>query len=130
MVGIVKVDTLQNNAGTSSVGMDYVVNGSAKMWATVDQTSTHTVDDSFNLASVTDNGTGRTEFAFSTAMNNANYCVTGMTRDGGGYNDDAGIHADEGGAYSTSAIELTALFGGSPNDCDSAMWAVVQGDLA
>ena len=57
MVGIVKVDTLQNNAGTSSVGMDYVVNGSAKAYIYSPATSA-SISDSFNISSITDGGTG------------------------------------------------------------------------
>lgn len=75
MVGIVKVDTLQNNAGTSSVDMDYVVNGSAKAWYNLNGTGTIASRDDFNIASYTDNGTGDYTSTFTSAMNNANYSV-------------------------------------------------------
>ena len=35
------------------------------------------INDDFGFSSVTDHGTGLTEFHFSTAMSNANYCVVG-----------------------------------------------------
>ena len=129
MAGKIIADTLEHSTA-GSLTTDYVVNGSAKMWGTVDQSATHTIDDSFNLASVTDNGTGRSEFSFSNNMNNAFYCATGMTRDGGGYNDDASVHCDNGGAYSTSSIEITAFFSTTPNDADGALWGLIHGDLA
>ena len=146
MTSQLNVDTIVDKAGTGGtnikVGNDatYVaeggtasqtlVQGLCKMWGVVDQSSTHVIDDSFNVASVTDNGTGRTQFNFTNDMNNHNYCVLGLTRDGGGYNDDAGLHGDNGGAYDSEKFELVAMMGTSPNDCDGAMWAAVQGDLA
>lgn len=84
MVGIVKVDTLQNNAGTSSVDMDYVVNGSIKAWATVDayQATTGTTS-SFNISSTTDDGTGLWDNAFTNSMNSTPYSVSQMGTGGG-----------------------------------------------
>ena len=37
------------------------------------------IDDDFGFSSVTDHGTGLTEFTFSTAMSNANYCIVGAS---------------------------------------------------
>ena len=83
MVGIVKVDTLQNNAGTSSVDMDYVVNGTAKAWINFDGTSTGAVGDydrgSFNFSVTVDNGTGDYTLGFASNMDNPNYTLTSAT---------------------------------------------------
>ena len=80
MVGIVKVDTLQNNAGTSSVDMDYVVNGSAKAWVNINGSSgTPTARDSLNVSSITDNNTGRYAPVLTSAMGNTNYSLCGVT---------------------------------------------------
>jgi hypothetical protein len=79
MVGIVKVDTLQNNAGTSSVGMDYVVNGSAKAWVNFNGTASGaTARDSFNNSSMADNGTGNYDINLANAMSDTNQvtCVS------------------------------------------------------
>lgn len=74
MVGIVKVDTLQNNAGTSSVGMDYVVNGSAKAWIDHNQVTSHSIRDSLNISSITDAGTGKTyPISFTSSMSSSSY---------------------------------------------------------
>jgi len=67
MVGIVKVDTLQNNAGTSSVDMDYVVNGSAKAWAEI-AAGGASIPDSFNFSSIDDDGTGEYGLNYTSAM--------------------------------------------------------------
>ena len=48
-----------------------------KAFACVDQTVTgHTAFESFNVASTTDNGTGRTAIAYSNNMNTASHAVT------------------------------------------------------
>lgn len=75
MVGIVKVDTLQNNAGTSSVDMDYVVNGSAKAWLTWDDAGS--TGDSLNVSSVTDVAVGAHTPSWSSSFGNTGYSATG-----------------------------------------------------
>ena len=76
MVGIVKVDTLQNNAGTSSVGMDYVVNGSAKGWVSYTMVSSGSVQDSLNISSLSDLGGGAAKPTYTASFANTNYCQT------------------------------------------------------
>ena len=44
-------------------------------WANISQTGTQTKEDSYNVTSITDNGTGRTIFTFSTAAVNNDYAV-------------------------------------------------------
>lgn len=46
-----------------------------RMRATVNQSGTQAILGSDNLSSITDNGTGRTTFTFSTNFANANYTV-------------------------------------------------------
>lgn len=84
MVGIVKVDTLQNNAGTSSVDMGYVVNGTAKAWVNFNGTGTIATRDSLNVASLTDEGTGAYQTNLTTSLDNANYAVAGSAGGSGG----------------------------------------------
>lgn len=60
--------------GTTTVGTSYVVNGSAKAWVNFNGTGTIAARDSFNVASLTDNGTGDYTVTFSSAMVNAGYC--------------------------------------------------------
>ena len=58
MAGTIIADTLTHSTA-GSVTTDYVVNGSAKAWASIDQDSTgHPVYDSFNTASTSDGGAG------------------------------------------------------------------------
>jgi hypothetical protein len=63
--------TLSN--GSVSVPTATVVNGSAKAWVNFNGTSTIAARDSFNVASLTDTGTGAYTINFSSAFANANY---------------------------------------------------------
>ena len=126
------IDTMGSIAvqgeGTATTNMQQ---GLTKMWGVVDQTpSTHVIDDSFNLGTVTDTGTGRTEFNFTNTMNNSTYCVLATKRDGNGYNDEMSVHSDEDGAYNSAKFELVGMNGSSANDADGALWTAVMGDLA
>mgnify|MGYP003643776522 FL=1 len=49
----------------------------AKAWVNFNQA---TVNDSYGVSSITDNGTGDYTITFTTAMANANYSITGMAR--------------------------------------------------
>jgi hypothetical protein len=70
MAGKIIADTLEHSTA-GSLSTEYVVNGSAKVWCNNDQNSTHDIADSFNIASVTDAGTGRSDYAYSNAMSSS-----------------------------------------------------------
>ena len=74
-----KVTTLQDASGNNSSTPEQIGQGRAKAWVSFDGT-TNTggncdIRDSFNVSSVTDEGTGAYTVNFSTAMANANYCA-------------------------------------------------------
>jgi len=48
----------------------------ARAWVNFDGTGTVAINDSFNVSSITDNGTGNYTRNFSTAMSNANYAYS------------------------------------------------------
>ena len=72
MAGKIIADTLEHSTA-GSVTTDYVVNGSAKVWGNLNGSGTIALRDSFNVASVTDNGTGQYDFNYTNNMNDANY---------------------------------------------------------
>jgi len=63
--------------GTTSVGTGYVVNGSAKAWA-ANVLDAATSQDTLNVSSITDTGTGDNRINLSSSMNYSNYVVTSM----------------------------------------------------
>lgn len=70
-----RFNTLENAAGTKSVPVATVVDGSAKAWVNFNGTGTVAIRASFNVSSVTDNGAGDYTVNFTTAMADANYAV-------------------------------------------------------
>ena len=74
--GTIAFDTLQTsdsvNTGTSkTLDTSYLYNGSAKAWHI--STDAAVAEDSFNVSTATDNGTGDYTFPFTNNMNNATY---------------------------------------------------------
>ena len=67
-----RVDTIQNAAGTDS---PISVPGTAKAWVNFNGTGTVAIRASYNVSSITDNGTGDYTVNFTTAMVDANYAI-------------------------------------------------------
>jgi hypothetical protein len=76
MASELRVDTLKDAAGNNSVGMAYVAGGSAKAWMQYTTIGTTAAQDSLNVASVTDNGSGSTFANWSSVFVNNDYAVT------------------------------------------------------
>jgi len=127
--GTIAFDTLttsdQVNTGTEkSIDTSYLFNGSLKSWLNMNGTSTIAINDSFNIASVTDNGTGSYAATLSNAMSNSLYAT------GGKHN--ANSSFDANGRVlpsSTTSIVMYAQANGASVDA-SIVTALVSGDLA
>ena len=65
--------------GTDTVETGYVVNGSAKAWA-ASVLDSATSQDTLNVSSITDTGSGDNRINLSSSMAYANYVVTAMSR--------------------------------------------------
>jgi hypothetical protein len=61
--------------GTLSIPTTFVTNGSAKAWVNFDGGGTVAIRDSFNVASLTDNGAGDYTTNLTNAMSNDDYMV-------------------------------------------------------
>ena len=91
MASILKVDTITgvSTAGSIAVtgeGNSTTTNlqqGLAKSWVNFNGTGTIATRDSFNISSLTDNGTGDYSSAFTNSFANINYNHSGMSGDGG-----------------------------------------------
>lgn len=68
-----KFDTLSNLAGTQTVPVATVAQGSAKAWVNFNGIGTVAIRASFNVSSITDNGTGNYTVNFTTALPDTNY---------------------------------------------------------
>jgi len=111
--------------GTTTVGTEYVVNGSAKAWVNFTGTGTVAIDDSLNTSSITDNSTGRYEANPTNNFANANYCLThdGLINGGNGWF----ISYFDKTSANVELLYINTL--GSYEDCADAS-VVYFGDLA
>ena len=70
-----KVNNIQTASGGSNSTPEQIEQGRAKAWVNFDGTGTVAIRDSFNVSSITDNGTGSYTVTIDNDMSNANYCV-------------------------------------------------------
>ena len=80
MTSVLNVDTIADKAGTGPVGL--TKQSAAKLWC--NWAGSATVNNSFNTASVTDNGTGNFSINTTNAFANVNYCRAGFAVNTGG----------------------------------------------
>ena len=64
--------TFKNSSGTE-------IGQLCKAWAKINGTGTAAIEDSFNVSSITDQGTGTYSFNFANTMSNADYSVAGTS---------------------------------------------------
>lgn len=68
-----KTNTLSNLAGSQSTPIENAINGSAKAWVNFNGTGTIAIRASYNVSSLTDNGTGNYRVNFTNALVDTNY---------------------------------------------------------
>jgi hypothetical protein len=106
MAGRIVTSTLNNDTGV--LATQNGMTGIAKAWVNYNA-SAQTIRGSFNISSVTYNGTGNYTLNFTTAMPDANYAITGT-----GQTNDAGTSANiiaiqNGSTPTTSAVQIRSL---------------------
>ena len=92
----------------------------AKAWVNFDgkTTTTNTIRASYNVSSVTDHGGSEHTINFTTAMADANYCVSGIVQQTSAFSDYGYNMNIKGAAPTTSAVRvLTANSNSTPFDC-------------
>jgi len=123
--GTLKADTLTHSTA-GSVDTNYVVNGSAKAWVNYTSSTTTSARDSFNVASLTDNATGKTTVSYSNSMATANYsCPTSCSNgDASSTENNLDPHTFLAGSTNFNSFANSAL-----NDRDNNL-VTTHGDLA
>ena len=129
--GTIAFDTLQTSGqitGTAkSVDTDYVVNGSAKAWVNFQGTDTFGINDSFNVSSCDDDGTGDYTININSAFSNDDFSSTSSCQGDSNNKNRASCTNNN----SSSQIYLNAFIPSSANlgDLDEIHFAG-HGDLA
>ena len=78
MASELRVNTLKDASGNNSVGMSYVAGGSAKVWIDIPLGSA-SINDSFNVSSLDDDGTGYSNRAVNLCNVTATSYYTAMS---------------------------------------------------
>jgi hypothetical protein len=122
MAGTLVTNTLNTDTGLFSTQNAY--KGIAKAWVNFSGSSTPTINNSFNVSSVTYITTGQYTINFTTAMPNANYVVSGSSYYASTSNT-LGFCINAGSAPTTSAVSISVFSGGSLTNSTSVTALVI-----
>ena len=135
MASILRVNTLTDASSNNSTAVSTINQGTAKAWFNLNA-ATPALRDSFNITSITDEGTGTYEGVFTSAMGNGDYSATGLSSVKGSVNSyshilTTGADDDTYGLHSTAAIRANVYaYNGSTFSDPQIMQLTVHGDLA
>ena len=121
-----KVDQIQDSSGGNTSAASAIKQGRAKVWVNFKGSGTLTVNESFNVSSVTDNGTGNYTINYSSALSSAEGCsVMGGGRGDSNFN----MHVETDTTPSASSIHIKVSYdwaggGANANDATRAYVAV------
>ena len=130
MTSVLNVDTIADKAGTGPVGLTKQI--ATKAWTNFNGSGTLAAEDSFNVASVTDNGTGNYTPSATNSMSNTGYAFTLDGREqSGGFGGFIGLNDSDN--QTTSGFQIRCR-NGSVDDGTAGDRALVVasylGDLA
>ena len=118
-----KVDTLQSTTGGA---VTLTKQSAAKCWFQIIQDTTHTIEGSFNVGSITDAGAGETAVNFSNAMSNNDW--SGVLTCQGSNNRRAVNNAPNTTRIKVEVYQVASNT--SPIDANNGVSGQVHGDLA
>jgi len=124
MASILRVNTLTDASSNNSTPMATVNQGTAKVWINFNGSGTIATRDSFNVTSITDNGTGDYYVTIATDMSDSNYSTTTAGRVSGN------ISCNDAGENTTGRLAIGALASGGSRDDPDTVCASVHGDTA
>ena len=133
MASELRVNTLKDASGNNSIATSFVAGGSAKTWANFNGTGTAAVNESLNISSLSDGGTGLYDLNVSSAFSNANHSPVGSVIGDGStaYRSYALVASIS--ANTASKIDLSTVNTGQDNQANTD-WISINvhghGDLA
>ena len=115
MAGTLTISTLNDSSGV--LATQNGMTGIAKAWVNFNGTGTVAIRDSFNVSSITDNGTGDYTVNFTTAIPNANYSSIGTA----GYSTSSKVYLLQSpyNAVPTTTALRVAVTGDASNPLDA-----------
>ena len=123
----IRATTISDSAGTGPITL--TKQSAAKVYCNVNQTGTQAIRDSLNVSSVTDDGTGQTDIAYTSNMSSADYGFTcGKGRSSA---QNGGVIAHTNDTDPTASLIRIMAFNEANTTIDEARANVsVHGDLA
>jgi len=125
MASELRVNTLKDASGNNSIATSFVANGSAKARCHFTTVTTTAINESFNVTSLTDTGTGDTDVNLTNAFVNASIVAN--------FNVGSGSNGDQ--SFTQSATTASSIhcfnYNGNNSVHDSAFCMLCgHGDLA
>ena len=133
----IKVNNLQTTSGGSNSTPEEIQQGRAKAWVCMEAHGTVSIEDDFNVSSITDESTGHFRINFTNSLSNSNYALIASATN---YtNDDTiapvGVDASDAYTNSNAGVDLKSTSqvrigcaGGSTAYDPKELYAVVFGD--
>ena len=97
-----------------------------KAWVNFNGTGTPAIRASYNVSSITDNGTGNYTVNFTTAMPDANYSICGTVGRGAGFTSPRVIGVGNTNPTSSAAQVSVVDDAGTSNDCEFTMVSIFR----
>ena len=132
----IKVDTLtgKTSAGDITVTSEggaatmQLQQGLAKAWVNFNGTGTPAINNSNNVSTLTDTAAGQQTFAFTNAMNNANYAPSAISTANVSGDANIGASGIDNAPHSKTTLQIRMHIGEGYDPADGA--TTVHGDLA
>ena len=124
--GKIKADTLEHSTA-GSLDTSYVVNGSAKAWGRVGLAGTQVLNSSFNVSSITDIGSGQTQWTLVSSFSDTSYNPVVSSDNNSGANP-ARFGGRDGGQATGSYRGICSATNNS--EVDGSLFSCAFGDLA
>ena len=131
MASILRVNTITDASSNNSIATSFVAGGSAKAWINI-PSGQASINDSLNVSSLDDDGTGDGGINLTSSMANSNYTITTGENDSGSSTAIFG-HDLTNGTQTTAGYDFNTFFvnaGSNRTDFDMQSFANIHGDLA
>ena len=124
----IRATTISDAAGTGPITL--TGQSAAKAWVNMNGQGTIATRDSFNVASLTDVGTGQQRANYTNAMTNANYNISLAATNNIGVNFEMDITLADGNINASYVQWFTSTGSGTSLYDNSYVFASAHGDLA
>ena len=115
-----RITTLATQDGTYSVPSETLSRAACRAWVNFNGTDTVAIRASYNVSSITDNGTGDYTVNFTTAMVDANYATVGLCSQG-----NRGWAQQRSAANATGSTNIRTIQEGSGETDSAAVYVAI-----